>query len=189
MPEADGAKIIRVWRTEVDPERIDEYIAFTQSESLPMFRSQAGFLGVFFAHGGTEHVAINRRHPVHAPVVGVRLDQVVDVRATVLRNAKYIFREALHFTLDVTTTLPKCFAHIIGLLFAKIGLIEHLQCKFAGFAAGAHKKAVSCQPSAFSLQEGARATSERAQDLRFLAEDEVRTLVFVLVLLLLIADG
>ena len=57
MP-ADGAKIIRVWRTEVDPERIDEYIAFTQSESLPMFRSQAGFLGVFFAHGGTEHVAI-----------------------------------------------------------------------------------------------------------------------------------
>lgn len=40
--------IIRIWRTAVDPGRRDEYREFEEQHSLPMFRRQAGFLGVLF---------------------------------------------------------------------------------------------------------------------------------------------
>lgn len=40
--------IIRLWRTRVVPTRMGEYERFEQELSLPMFRQQAGFLGVLF---------------------------------------------------------------------------------------------------------------------------------------------
>lgn len=40
--------IARLWRTQVDVTRRAEYEQFAQEQSLPMFRQQRGFLGVFF---------------------------------------------------------------------------------------------------------------------------------------------
>jgi heme-degrading monooxygenase HmoA len=40
--------IARIWRTQVDLTRLAEYEQFAQEQSLPMFRQQRGFLGVFF---------------------------------------------------------------------------------------------------------------------------------------------
>lgn len=40
--------IVRIWRTEVDSSRMAEYEQFAREQSLPMFRRQPGFLGVFF---------------------------------------------------------------------------------------------------------------------------------------------
>jgi heme-degrading monooxygenase HmoA len=41
--------IARLWRTQVDLTRLAEYEQFAQEQSLPMFRQQQGFLGVFFS--------------------------------------------------------------------------------------------------------------------------------------------
>lgn len=40
--------IVRIWRTDVDPERVEEYERFAQEHSLPMFKQQQGFLGALF---------------------------------------------------------------------------------------------------------------------------------------------
>lgn len=40
--------IIRIWRTEIASACMAEYERFAQERSLPMFRHQQGFLGVFF---------------------------------------------------------------------------------------------------------------------------------------------
>lgn len=45
--------IVRIWRTGVDPARVDEFRAFAAERSLPMFERQEGFLGVLFTE--TEH--------------------------------------------------------------------------------------------------------------------------------------
>ena len=47
--------IARLWRTQVNLTRLAEYEQFAQEQSLPMFRQQRGFLGVFFLG---EHQAI-----------------------------------------------------------------------------------------------------------------------------------
>jgi heme-degrading monooxygenase HmoA len=52
--------IVRIWRTGIDPARAEEYERFAGERSLPMFRRQAGFLGVLFASGGeTERVVLS----------------------------------------------------------------------------------------------------------------------------------
>jgi hypothetical protein len=40
--------IVRIWRTALDTSREHEYREFEEQQSLPMFRRQAGFLGVLF---------------------------------------------------------------------------------------------------------------------------------------------
>ncbi len=49
--------IIRIWRTRVKPSRSSEYEKFAQAHSLPMFRQQAGCLGVLFLHTPHDHAA------------------------------------------------------------------------------------------------------------------------------------
>jgi heme-degrading monooxygenase HmoA len=46
------ALIARIWHTEVDPARADEYEAFARDISLPMFRAQPGFAGVLMLRDG-----------------------------------------------------------------------------------------------------------------------------------------
>jgi heme-degrading monooxygenase HmoA len=43
--------IARIWRTQVVSARLAEYEQFAQEQSLPMFRQQRGFIGVFFLRG------------------------------------------------------------------------------------------------------------------------------------------
>jgi heme-degrading monooxygenase HmoA len=50
--------VVRIWRTEIDVRRADEYRVFAHSRSLPMFRAQPGFAGVLFAGQGSERVVI-----------------------------------------------------------------------------------------------------------------------------------
>lgn len=51
--------MLRMWRTRVDPARVSEYERFAEHESLPMFKSQDGFLGVLFTRSGTECVVVS----------------------------------------------------------------------------------------------------------------------------------
>ncbi|MGW0587504.1 antibiotic biosynthesis monooxygenase family protein [Streptosporangium sp. NPDC002607] len=45
--------IMRIWRTQVDEARAAEYERFAAVESLPMFRTQRGFLGLLFGRNGS----------------------------------------------------------------------------------------------------------------------------------------
>ncbi len=51
--------IARIWRTEIDELRADEYHRFAHEKSLPMFREQLGFVGVLFAANRTERAVIS----------------------------------------------------------------------------------------------------------------------------------
>lgn len=52
------ARIVRIWRTAIDPARADEYDDFARTRSLPMFRAQTGFMAVFFTSHATERAVI-----------------------------------------------------------------------------------------------------------------------------------
>jgi heme-degrading monooxygenase HmoA len=49
--------LMRIWTTRIVPDREDEYVAFAESHSRAMFRSQPGCLGVLFLKSGEEHAA------------------------------------------------------------------------------------------------------------------------------------
>jgi heme-degrading monooxygenase HmoA len=40
---------VRIWRTRLDLERLDEYERFVEEQSKPMFRAQQGFRGVLYS--------------------------------------------------------------------------------------------------------------------------------------------
>ena len=50
--------IVRIWRTGIDPARADEYERFAEERSLPMFRAQPGFRGVFFTTAADDRRAV-----------------------------------------------------------------------------------------------------------------------------------
>ncbi len=47
----EKSMIARIWRSTVNFDQIEAYEHFAQNQSLPMFRQQPGFLGVFFLRG------------------------------------------------------------------------------------------------------------------------------------------
>ena len=49
---------LRIWRTKVDPARVDEFYTFARERSLPMFNEQDGFIDVFFGEGPDDHVTV-----------------------------------------------------------------------------------------------------------------------------------
>ncbi len=51
--------LIRIWRTKVERGRAAEYERFARDSSLPMFRQQAGFLGVLFAGDGADRIVVS----------------------------------------------------------------------------------------------------------------------------------
>jgi heme-degrading monooxygenase HmoA len=55
--EAD-AWVLRIWRTGIDESRAGEYREFARRDSVPMFSSQPGFLGVFFAAAPRERAVV-----------------------------------------------------------------------------------------------------------------------------------
>ncbi len=58
--------IVRIWRTQVDPTREEEYERFTQEHSLPMFHQQKGLLGVLLLHGPEDRAALTMWESVAA---------------------------------------------------------------------------------------------------------------------------
>jgi hypothetical protein len=49
--------IVRVWREDRYPARLDEYQRFEQERGLPMLRKQPGLLGVFFLRQAEDRAA------------------------------------------------------------------------------------------------------------------------------------
>jgi heme-degrading monooxygenase HmoA len=49
---------VRIWRTRLDLERLDEYERFVEQRSLPMFHEQQGFLGVICSRQDDEVAVI-----------------------------------------------------------------------------------------------------------------------------------
>jgi heme-degrading monooxygenase HmoA len=78
--------VVRIWRTEIDVRRADEYREFAHSRSLPMFRAQPGFAGVLFAGQGSERVVITLWRDVAAAEALVRSEAynatVAEIQAT-----------------------------------------------------------------------------------------------------------
>jgi heme-degrading monooxygenase HmoA len=72
--------VARIWRTQIDEIRADEYRRFAHAKSLPMFRDQPGFLGVLFgANPGQRTVITLWRDLASAQ----RLDQSATYKSTV----------------------------------------------------------------------------------------------------------
>src|SRR6201999_4375811 len=49
---------MRIWKTTVDPLRVEEYERFAREVSLPMFRRQKGFRGVTMARAQGDCVVV-----------------------------------------------------------------------------------------------------------------------------------
>lgn len=50
--------VLRIWRTGIDESRAGEYREFARRNSVPMFSSQPGFLGVLFAAAPRERTVV-----------------------------------------------------------------------------------------------------------------------------------
>jgi heme-degrading monooxygenase HmoA len=50
--------IMRVWQTQVDEARAEDYERFAAEESLPMFRSHPGFEGHLFGRRGRDCIVV-----------------------------------------------------------------------------------------------------------------------------------
>jgi heme-degrading monooxygenase HmoA len=74
--------IVRIWRTGLDLSREDEYRAFEETQSLPMFRQQAGFRGVLFLRQDGSAAALTYWE---SPEAVARLGESDTYRATVDR--------------------------------------------------------------------------------------------------------
>jgi heme-degrading monooxygenase HmoA len=52
------ATVARVWMTEIDIARADEYDEFARTTSVPMFQRQAGFVAALFYGAGRRRVVL-----------------------------------------------------------------------------------------------------------------------------------
>src|SRR5262249_51018419 len=111
-------------------------------------------IGKEFRYSGTNHVAIYGSHALHAPVLGVALDDLIDFVCPFNRGAEQVLRKPADFFRNGTSLCPERSANVGRVLLPHISLEEHLQSEFAGFAAGTHWKlsAVSYQLSAIGCQ-------------------------------------
>jgi hypothetical protein len=51
--------IVRIWRTELDDARADEYESFARQRSLPMFQRRQGCLGVLFTRAQSGRAVVS----------------------------------------------------------------------------------------------------------------------------------
>ena len=49
--------ILRIWRANIDPARLEEYRRFERERCLPMLRKQPGLLGVLYLRQAEDHAA------------------------------------------------------------------------------------------------------------------------------------
>jgi heme-degrading monooxygenase HmoA len=49
--------ILRIWRTKIDPARMEEYRRFEQERCLPTLHKQPGLLGVLFLRQAADHAS------------------------------------------------------------------------------------------------------------------------------------
>src|SRR5271170_4693034 len=99
-----------------------------------------GCIGVadHLGDGGADKIAVDDGHALDAPVLGVGLDEAVDLLLTGGGDAVEVFGEAAGVGVDVGDRGPEELADLVGGLFTEVALKEHLHGEFAGLAAGAH---------------------------------------------------
>jgi len=51
--------IILTWQTTIDPDRVEDFEAFANTHSLPMFQKQSGCLGVLFSREGANTTTLS----------------------------------------------------------------------------------------------------------------------------------
>ena len=71
-------------------------------------------------------------------MLGMTFDQTVNLRGAIGGHTKKIFGKSSNLGVYGTAFAPKRAAHVFRILPAHVGLKQHLQDKFAGFAARAH---------------------------------------------------
>jgi hypothetical protein len=79
-PLLGDATVVRVWSTEIDPNRAAEYDEFVRTKSIPMFQRQSGFVAALFCGQGRERTVLTLWRD-HAAVDA--LDTSETYRATV----------------------------------------------------------------------------------------------------------
>ena len=79
----------------------------------------------------SQYVTIDSSHAVHAPVLGIALDQLIDLRLMFGGNPKQVVGEASHLFVEVTPLVPERFPNLLQVLFAHVELKQHLQRKLA----------------------------------------------------------
>ena len=65
-------------------------------------------------------------------------DEAVDLADAVGGHAEQFVRESAHIVGNLLALCPEGSPHLVGALPTHVGLKEHLQNQFAGFAPGAH---------------------------------------------------
>jgi len=91
-----------------------------------------------FGYGGAEEVAVNHGHALDAPVLGVLLDESIDLFVLRGGEAVKIVGEASGFEVDIVAGGPEEGLDFVRFLFAQVALKEHLHGEFAGLAACSH---------------------------------------------------
>ena len=89
-------------------------------------------------YGGADEVAVDDGHALDAPVLGVGLDEGVDLLLPGGGYAVEIFGKTSSLGVYVVDGGPEEFADFVGSLLTEVALEEHLHGEFAGLAAGAH---------------------------------------------------
>src|SRR5208282_1974762 len=89
-------------------------------------------------HRSPQHIPVDGRHPVHAPVLGVFANQPINLRHPVAGDSKQIVCKPAHFIFHVAPLRPKRLPDKLRRLLSHIRLKQHLQNQFAGFASSAH---------------------------------------------------
>lgn len=51
--------LLRLWRTDFDPGRLDELIEFAKTRSTPMFDALPGCMGHMFTHSGASYLTVS----------------------------------------------------------------------------------------------------------------------------------
>src|ERR1700739_2319377 len=100
--------------------------------------------------GAPQNIAVARSHTLHAPMLRMTLDQLVDVAGALGGGSEQIIGKTANIVADFLSLGPECAAPIVWALPAHVGLEEHLQAEFAGFTSSAHSD--SRQSPVVSLQ-------------------------------------
>jgi hypothetical protein len=89
--------------------------------------------GVFeeFGDGCAKEVAVDDGHALDAPVLGVGLNNGVDLWLAGSGDAVEVFGEAAGLCIDVVAGVPEEFADLFGGLFSEVSLEKHLHREFA----------------------------------------------------------
>jgi len=95
-----------------------------------------------FGDRAAQDIAINGSHSLHAPVLRMTFDQLIDIGGAIGRGAEKVVGESANVLAYLLAFRPEGAAHIIGPLSAHVSLEKHLEAKFAGFTPGTHGRMV-----------------------------------------------